>query len=290
MVIGEEPGSAQAFLQAARHHIGAPAVARNLHAPNRGGGIDIDQRAHFARNSANAIQRLRHGGGGITMHGTDKFWMHPACGLGNCLYRHHLAPRGIHRFISRADARQNLLQQQTKPAEIDHQRAFTGRNKADQRGFNACPGRAIHQHGPGVGRAKHRAVQRHHLVHVAGHFRVELAQHVGTHRAQHAWVGVDWARSHQQALGRINLTEIVLGQISQKLSHVVLQFHQCAFAGPTPLAALNLAYNPAAEPSQRGSLAPSNHPSPTTIAPAWPIMLLTAGTRSTTWPACTSSS
>jgi hypothetical protein len=62
-------------------------------------------------------------------------------------------------------------------------------------------------------------------------------------------VGVDWARAHQQALGRVNLPKKILGQISQKLSHAFLQFHQCVFSGRTRLAAGNLAYNPAAEPS-----------------------------------------
>jgi hypothetical protein len=47
---------AKAFLQAAGHHIGAPAVAGDLHAADGGGGVHIDQRPDLARDRPDAVR------------------------------------------------------------------------------------------------------------------------------------------------------------------------------------------------------------------------------------------
>ena len=54
---------------------------------------------------------------------------------------------------------------------------------------------------------EHAAVERHHLVHVAGELRVELALQRHRHGPQHARIDVDGPGPHQQAGLGIELGE-----------------------------------------------------------------------------------
>ena len=108
----------------------------------------------------------------------------------------------------RAAAAGNFAQQVTKAAKDRHQHLIARANGGDQNGFNPRAGGAVHQHRPAVFGAEHAAIERHHLVHVVCHGRIVLADQLARHGAQHARVGVDRARPHQQALGRVDLRKV----------------------------------------------------------------------------------
>jgi len=116
-----------------------------------------------------------------------------------------LAPGRADGFDPGPDPRQDLAQQQAEAAEVHHQHRLSRRHQRHQRRLDPGPGGAIDQEGLLILRAEDRPIQRHDLVHVRGHLRIELAQQVGGHGAQHARMGIDRARAHQQALRRIDL-------------------------------------------------------------------------------------
>ena len=149
------------------------------------------------------------------MHGRDDFRAGSFDRPGYGMVRHDLAPGGLYDMDHRADALQYLLKQQTEPAEIDHQHPVTRRDQADQRRFDCGARGPVDQHRPAIGGAEHRAIQRHDLIHIGGHFGIELTQQIGRHGAKHARMGVDRAGPHQQPLRRIDLAEqagVSLGQ------------------------------------------------------------------------------
>ena len=122
--------------------------------------------------------------------------------------RDHLAPRCVNRLDPRSDPLQNFCQQQTETAEIDDQNRITWRGEACQRSLDTCPRGPVHEERPAVPGPEDRAIERHDFVHIGGHFGIELAEKVGGHRPQNARMGIDGTRPHQQALGRVDLTEV----------------------------------------------------------------------------------
>ena len=127
--------------------------------------------------------------------------------LRDLIQRHHRAPGRVDGFHPRADAAKDFRQQQSEAAEIDHQHGIARHHQRHQRRLDPGTRRAIDQESPAVLGAEDGAVQRHHLVHVFRHFRIELAQQVRRHGAQHARMGIDRAGAHQQPLRRIDLPE-----------------------------------------------------------------------------------
>ena len=87
----------------------------------------------------------------------------------------------------------------TEASEDRHQQLVARRQRGRQACFDAGPRRAVDQQCPLVRGAEHGAVERHHLVHVGGELRVELALQGDRHRPQHARIDVDRSRPHQQA-------------------------------------------------------------------------------------------
>lgn len=147
------------------------------------------------------------------MHGGHQFGRDALDRLGNRAQRQHFAPRRVHGVHLGAEAAQDFGEQQAEAAEVEHQHAVAGADQRHQRGFDAGACGAIDQKRPAVVGAEQWTVQRHHLVHVGGHFRIELAQQIGCHRAQHARMRIDRARAHQQALRWIEFAEGV--QVAQ---------------------------------------------------------------------------
>lgn len=112
-----------------------------------------------------------------------------------------------------AEPAQDFGEQQAEAPEVDDQHAVARGDQRDQGSLDTGARSAIDQKRPAILGAEQRPVQRHHLVHVGGHFRVELAEQIGRHRAQHARMRIDRARTHQQPLRGIEFAEGV--QVTQ---------------------------------------------------------------------------
>ena len=200
--------AAEALLHPGRDGVQSPGVGLQRVTAERRGGVGIKQHVVAAADGTELGERLQHGGGGVPLHGQEQARTNTFNCILNLVRREHLAPRHLNGMHLRAAAAGNFAQQMTKAAKDRHQHLISRANGGDQDGFNSRAGGAVHQHRPAVLGAEHPAIERHHLVHVVGHGRIVLANQLARHGAQHARVGVDRARPHQQALGRIDLRKL----------------------------------------------------------------------------------
>ena len=115
------------------------------------------------------------------------------------------APLGLDGDDVGAAACGDLVQQVPEAPEHRDQHLVTGFDQRHQDGLDTGTGGAVDQQGPAVVGLEHLPVQRHHLVHVLGKHRVELAEQRHRHGPQHPRVGVDRARAHQQAFRRVEV-------------------------------------------------------------------------------------
>ena len=178
------------------------------HPAQRRGGIDIEQRARRMGQRTQPGQRLGHRGRGIAVHRGDQARRGAGDGLGDGLSSGTTSPHGASTVSTRAPMRPQIsVSSRPKRPKLITSTSSPGATRltsAASIAARAVPSISMVQRLVG---AEHRAIECHDLVHVAGHFGVELPQQVGRHRAQHARVGVDRAGAHQQALGRVDFAE-----------------------------------------------------------------------------------
>ncbi len=96
-------------------------------------------------------------------------------------------------------------------AEYGNQHAIARLDGRDQHRFDRRPGGAVDQKRPGIFGFEDPAIKRHGLVHIARELRVELAEQGRRHGPEHARIGVDRPRPHQQAGPWVDLAEEVGG-------------------------------------------------------------------------------
>ena len=69
---------------------------------------------------------------------------------------------------------------------------------------------AVDEERPAIRALEYAAIELRDLLHVFAELRIELAEELGAHRAQHAGVGVDRPGTHQQPRGRVEVAHPVL--------------------------------------------------------------------------------
>ena len=200
--------TAQALLHPGGHRVQLPGVGFQRVTAERCGGVGIEQHIVTTANLPQLRQRLQHGGGGIALHGEQQARPHALDRILNLIRRKDLTPRHLDGVHLCPAATRDLAQQMTKPAEHRHQHLVTGTDRRQQNRFDPGARGAVDQHRPAIFGAKHAAVQRHDFIHVVGHRRIVLANQLARHGAQHARVGIDRPRPHQQALRRVNLRKL----------------------------------------------------------------------------------
>ena len=197
--------AAEALLHPGRDGVQPPGVGLQRVAAERRGGVGVKQHVVAAADSAKLREWLQHGGGGVALYGEQQARTNTLNRILHLVRGEHLAPRHLDGMYLRPTAAGNFAQQVTKAAKDRNQHFIPRANGGNQYRFNPRPGGTVDQHRPAIFSAEYAAIERHHLVHVVGHGRIVLADQLARHGAQHARVGVDRARSHQQALGRIDL-------------------------------------------------------------------------------------
>ena len=128
-------------------------------------------------------------------------------GIGETVQLEHRSPFGVDGDDLAADAAADLREQRAEPAKIGHQNLVSRRHQRPQAGLDPGARGPVHQQGPFMGRAVYLAIERHGFVHVPGELRIELPEHRHRHGAQHPWVDIDRARSHQQSGARVEFLE-----------------------------------------------------------------------------------
>ena len=200
--------AAEALLHPGRDGVQPPGVGLQRVAAERRGGVGVKQHVVAAADRAQLGERLQHGGGGVALHGQQQARTNTLNRILHLVRGKHLAPRHLDGMHLCTAAAGNFAQQVAKAAKDRHQHLIARSNGGNQNGFNSRAGGAVHQHRPAVFGAEYAAIERHHLVHVVGHGRIVLADQLARHGAQHARVGVDRARPHQQALRRVDLRKV----------------------------------------------------------------------------------
>ena len=204
--MGAEPGGPERhFWRPGAQHVDAPLVHAHVHAPDGRGRIHVEQRIVLAAGGADLGERLRHGGGRVPVHQRDQRRTMLAQGGDDALGLEHPAPLRLDDPHLRLAAARDLAQQVAEAPEDRHQHPVPRREDRDHGCLDRGPGGAVHEEGPPVAGAKHLPVEGHHVVHVAGQHRIELAQQRHRHRPQHPGVGLDRTRAHEQARRRVQL-------------------------------------------------------------------------------------
>lgn len=176
--------------------------------PERRGGVGVKQHVITAANRAELGQRLQHGGGGIPLHGQQQTGTNTFDGILHLIRGKHLTPWHLDGMHFRPAAAGDFAQQMAEAAKHRHQHFIARANGRHQNRLNARAGGAVHQHRPAVFGAEHPAIERHYFVHVVGHRRVVLTNQLARHGAQHARIGIDRPRPHQQTRRRIKLRKL----------------------------------------------------------------------------------
>ena len=199
---------AETLLHPGRDGIQPPGVGLQRVAAERRGGVGVKQHVVAAADSAKLRERLQHGGGGVALYGEQQARTNTLNCILHLVRGEHLAPRHLDGMHLRPTAAGNFAQQVTKAAKDRNQHFIPRTNGGNQYRFNPRPGGTVDQHRPAIFSAEYAAIERHHLVHVVGHGRIVLANQLARHSAQHARVGVDRPRPHQQTLRRVNLRKM----------------------------------------------------------------------------------
>ncbi len=199
---------AEAFLHPGGDRIQPPGISLQRIAAQRGGGIGVEQHVIATADGAQLRQRLQHGGGSVALHRQQQTRAHALNRLLDLVRSEYLAPGRLDGMHLRPTAASNFAQQVAETTKDRHQHFIARPYGGEQNRLDAGARGAVDQQRPAVFGAEYAAIERHHLVHVVGHRRIVLADQLGRHGAQHARIGVDRPRPHQQALRRVDLCEL----------------------------------------------------------------------------------
>ena len=101
-VMGAEPGGPDRhFCRPAEAASMLPGVDREIHAAQRGGGVDVQQAVVAPADRADVLQRLGHGGGGVAVHQGEQLGPVLFDGRLDRLGREHRAPFGLDAWLPR---------------------------------------------------------------------------------------------------------------------------------------------------------------------------------------------
>ena len=197
----------QALLQAGGRHVDLPGVHLERVAAQRGGAIDVEQHVVLAAQRADLRERLQHGRGRVAVTDRDHArTMLLDCGL-DLARVEDPAPFRLDRDDVGAEAPSDFHLEVAETSEHRHQQRVARRKRGSEARLDAGARRAVDQQRPPVVGPEDAAVQRHHLIHVAGELRIELTLQRHRHRPQHPRIDIDRPRPHQQAGLGIKLGE-----------------------------------------------------------------------------------
>ena len=214
----------EAFLQASRGAVDLPGVHLERVAGERRGAVGVEDHVVPTADRPDRLERLQHRRRGVAL--ADRQHFRPVLhnrGL-DLLGREHAAPGGLDGRDVGTGAPRDLGLEVAEAAEDGDQHLVARRQDRVHAGLDAGARGAVDHQRPVVGGTEHSTVKCHHLVHVFGELRIELALDRHRHGAQHARVEVDGTGAHQQAWLGLELAEN-LGCLSLACHHRPVVLH-----------------------------------------------------------------